>query len=515
MRSFDHKSIASTRRLFGLVFISTLVWIVTLGLGVAVSTLSGLHSGRNEFILGAFLVWGFECIVINGAFVKKIAPSLVLAAIHPVPILTLVLSTGGYASTWPVLTGVVALAVMVGLLIRLGNLKTKHGVPAFWVLQAFLKTWAGHYPDELEQYFSEYAQQENVVTDIVLAEGKGSKIAFVLPGVHPGPFYPVGSYNLSELVYHDIQARGVAPVVLHGTGGHERNTPTNTIAAAYADEISRLVTALKSPERGLMRGPIHEKVGITNVTTLAFGSQVLAIISNAPFLSDDLDPTTTAGASAEASKLGLRLSLVDAHNSVDGENRPQTQITSAEWESMLKRVTTLPERELKIGFASSAEMNLKLGPDVSEGGLCVTIFVTDDKKSVLVSGDSNNAVSGLRERIAQELAKKGSDLIELCTSDTHNFAARSLTRRGYFALGEASGTDVIVDAVNRLYDVASDRIDQCAVTTARFEGETKLIGTESLDDFAKLTRRSTALSKSYVKAAAPIVLLLMAITLFY
>ena len=217
---------------------STLIWIIPLTLGVAVSSVTGVHAGTNEFIFGVFLVWGFESIVINGAFVRNTLMALVLAAIHPLSILMIVLSAGGYLYLYPALTGVLALILMVVFLLRLESLKTKHGVPALQVLQAFLKTWVVQEPDDLERYFSNYARSESVVTDVVLAESGEKRIVFVLPGVHPGPFFPVGSYNLSELIRRALQVKGVAPIVLHGTGGHERNTPTNKLAAAYATEIS-------------------------------------------------------------------------------------------------------------------------------------------------------------------------------------------------------------------------------------------------------------------------------------
>jgi putative membrane protein len=495
--------------------VSTLIWIVPLTVGVAVSSVTGLHAGANEFIFGAFLVWGFECIVINGAFVKSTLVSLVLGAIHPLSVLLVALSTGGYAYTLPALTGILALGAMLAFLTRLKGLRTKQGIPAPHLLQAFLRTWAGHEPGELEGYFSKYAKTETVATDIVLAESKEKRVAFVLPGIHPGPFYPVGSYNLSELVYRSLRAKGVSPVVLHGTGGHERNTPTNELAAAYADQISQFAGSLSLSEKSLMRGPARDRVGITNITTLAFGREVMSIISNSPFLSDDLDPKTTAEALGAASKLGLRLSMVDAHNSVDGESRPQTQITADEWEAIFTRVLAMPEREFRIGFASSTEMNLKLGPDVSEGGVSVTVFADDDGKSALVSADSNNALSGLRERIAEELKKNGVGFIELCTSDTHNFAARNLSDRGYLALGEGSSTDDVVNTVRKLVNSAASNIVPCTLTTARLETVTSLIGSESLDDFAGLTREAIALSKTYVKVILPAVLLLTAITLFY
>jgi putative membrane protein len=515
IRVIDRKSIASVRRLFGLLIVSTLIWIVPSALGVSVSSLTRLHAGMNEFIFGAFLVWGFESIIINGAFVRNTLLSLLLAAIHPLTVLLITLSSGGYLYLYPALTGMLALVLLVVFLLRLENLKTKHGVPALQVLQAFLKTWVGHESDDLEKYFSSYAKSESIVTDVVLAESKETKVAIVLPGVHPGPFFPVGSYNLSELIYRALRPEAMNPVVLHGTGGHERNTPTNKLAAAYAGEISRFVASLDTSERSKMRGPVHDKIGITNITTLAFGKGILSIISNSPFLSDDLDPTTVTDASNAASKLGLRLSMVDAHNSVDGESRPPTQISRDDWEAMFTRVMALPERAFSMGFASSTEMDISLGSDVSEGGICVTLFAADDSKSVLVSADSNNAVSGLRERIAEELRKDDVELVELCTSDTHNFAARRLTDRGYFALGEGSGADEVVGVVKKLVDVAQGRLAPCDLTVARFETETSLIGAESLDDFAGLTKNAISLSKSYVRIIAPTIVLLTAITLFY
>ena len=132
-----------------------------------------------------------------------------------------------------------------------------------------------------------------------------------------------------------------------------------------------------------------------------------------------------------------------------------------------------------------------------------------------MTADSNNAVSGLRERIAEELGKTGISFIELCTSDTHNSAARNLTSRGYFALGEGSGEDMVVEVVKKLAPTAEASVAPCDLAAARFEIETPLIGTQSLDDFAELTKDAISLSRAYTKLLGPAILLLTAITLFY
>jgi hypothetical protein len=67
----------------------------------------------------------------------------------------------------------------------------------------------------------------------------------------------------------------------------------------------------------------------------------------------------------------------------------------------------------------------------------------------------------------------------------------------------------------KLTATAESKCAPCALTVARFETETPLIGTESLDDFARLTKDAITLSKGYARILVPAILLLTAITLFY
>lgn len=515
IRAMNPNSIATPRRLFGLFLVSTLLWIVPLLIGVIATAFGLTNAIINEFVLGAFLVWGFETIVINGAFVKSSLTSLGVAALHPVPILLITLFAVGHAYLYATLTGILALALLVLFLLGLKRVKTARGTSSLQLLQAFLNTWVGQSPHELEGYFSSYAETQQVVTDVIVAEDRHEKVAFVLPGVHPGPFFPVGSYNLSELIHGDLSKEGVHSAVLHGTGGHERNAPTNAQAVSYAAEISKFVASLNASQKGTIRGPVHDRVGITNITTMAFGKAIISTISNSPFFSDDLDPKSSTEASEVAAGLGFTLSMVDAHNSIDGENRPQTPITRESWEGIFTRLLALPERDVKVGFASSVDEDFKLGPDVSEGGISIAILATQDSKNALVMADSNNAVSSLREGIVEELRKTGLDLIELCTSDTHNSAARGLVNRGYLALGEGTGTGPVIDAVGKLARTAESRVFPCNLAFGRFETVIPLIGTKSLDDFARLATEATSYAKTYSKVVGLVILALIAITLFY
>ena len=168
-----------------------------------------------------------------------------------------------------------------------------------------------------------------------------------------------------------------------------------------------------------------------------------------------------------------------------------------------------------VGYAHSSEIDFAHGPDISDGGIGVLLFEDDKIKKVLIAVDSNNALTGVREEIMNALRKSNFGFIELCTSDTHNFAARTLTNRGYFALGEATKIDIVVETITKLARLAEERIEACDFTVSDFTKNVRLIGSESLDDFASLTGRAITFTKSYLRRAIPVFVLLLAITLLY
>jgi putative membrane protein len=473
----------------------------------------------NEFVFGAFLAWGFELIIICGAFLKSIVQSLVISAVHPIPLLLVALVSLNRVHFSIPFSGIAVLAISLIFLLMINRVKTSNGVSSLQVLRAFLKTWVERDPVDLEAYFSAYAKEDSIWTEALIADDGGKRRAIiVVPGIHPGPFAPVGSYNVSELLHHELErSPNTTPVVLHGTGGHERNAPNNQVAREYAAAVLRSVEAQGGEEQLQMKGPLRSKLGITNITTLAFGSQVLAVVSNSPYRSDDLDPSTLEEAFGAAEDLGLKITIVDAHNSVDGKVGPEQKITKEQWAGILDHTLQLEETTFKIGMATSSEIGFEHQSDISDGGISVIMIAADkgDQRYVLVSADSNNAKSGLRESIETELNKLGVKLIDLCTSDTHKLAARNLTDRGYFALGEQTSAQSVIECIINLTVISEARLNKGSLRFVGFQSKIPLIGARSLDDFAYLTGRTISMTKVYTKVSVPVVLVLLVITLFY
>jgi putative membrane protein len=519
LRALDSDSIVSLRRTFGLTLASNLVWVVLFALGSSLSwLLRNPQPSLNEFVLGAFFAWSFELLVINGAFLSSTIKSLCIAAIQPAITLlltsTLVIHLNSAVINATIL-GFVVLGITTGFLLKFKTFKTEGvGINSLQTFQSFLKSWVSHKPASLENFFTQYSQDEPVTTRIILATA-AEKVALVLPGVHPGPFFPVGSYNLSELVYHELRSHNIVPMVLHGVGGHERNLPTNELAKQYATAIATAVTSSSGGHGvGTMRGPVRLKLGPTTVTSLGFGDQVIAFLSNAPYNTDDLEPAIIDGAVSAAREQGIELMLVDSHNSIGGENAEQPTIATEDWIRAFSEIKGSPEEEFEIGVAHSSEVQLEHGSDVSDGGITVLVFKKRASMHALVTGDSNNAVVGLRQMVIDQLKKEDVDLIELCTSDTHKSAARYMTSRGYQSLGEDTDVDTLVATIKKLEDLAERRLSRGTVAAITSQLTLPLIGDKSLNDFATLTKETLRFTKSYASAALASGLVICSLALF-
>lgn len=513
VKALDRDSIISARRMFGLTMASSLLWAAPTIAGSLYSW--ARHSNQpslNEFVLGSFLAWSLEFVVINGAFMASTAKSILAGAIQPLAGLLVVSAFIRWSTStdFAALLGIVVLCLTVAFLLKFKGFKTKGtGISSLQTFQSFLKSWVSHRPADLEGYFSMYAREQPVTTKILLA-GSSGQVAMVLPGVHPGPFFPVGSYNISELIFRELRKKGITSIVLHGTGGHERNLPTNELAQRYAASVAE---AAKTPAAQVekMRGPHRLQLGKTIVTTLGFGSQVVAFLSKAPYNTDDLEPGVFDEALSVATKLGVELTLVDAHNSIGGEDCEQPKL---DWSRVIAENRALPEEDFEIGVANSSELNFPHGSDISEGGITALVFKKAESTSVLIASDSNNAVTGLRNTLALALEKEGVELIELCTSDTHDSAARHMTHRGYHALGEDSDRETLVATIQKLEKAAESKLTQGRIATVASEQTLPLIGDNSINDFAALTKEAIDFTKVYAAAAMTLALVICAAALF-
>ena len=513
----DRKTIATFRRVQALLLAGDLLWFLVAGIGAALAlSASASYPLTNAILFGAFVCTGLEFLIIQGAFEKNPLVSLGLAVIHPTSTLLILRlpELEAHFDAVAALSGVIVLAVMAAFPLLLRQRKTSLGYDALSLFQAFMKTWAEGNTDDLEKVIANHSEEVEVTTKVLRFTTKAGSAYLVLPGVHPGPFHPVGSYDLPGVVSRSFDRLG--PVMtLHRPGGHERNLATRAETAKYAASVSELARRISPREEGVLRGPEHAKVGKATVSSSAFGDDLLTTISFAPLGSDDIDTKVESELAGLASGFGFDLSIVDAHNSID-PNLVSPMSGDAGWYRLFEATKNARPEEFETGYAHSNEVGFVGQGDITENGVALLLIRKGDVKSVLVLADANNSVPALRAAVEDALGASGYGLIEFCTSDSHSLAARGLTvERGYEALGEATSLQSVADLVVKLAKLAEAKLAPTQYGSAKMASRVRVFGSRALDEFATITQASSRFSRRYFRAAVAVVAALLFVSLFF
>jgi putative membrane protein len=305
-------------------------------------------------------------------------------------------------------------------------------------------------------------------------------------------------------------------MTLHRPGGHERNLATRAETANYALGVAELARSIAPSEgEALLRGPVHGTAGKANVSASAFDDDLVMTVSFAPLGSDDIDTKVEASLAGPAAETGFDLSVVDAHNSID-PNLESPATDDPGWKRLFEATREAKAAKFSVAYSNSSEIGFMARGDLTENGLSLLLVKKQDAKSVLVLADANNSTPGLREAVRRSLQGSGYELIEFCTSDSHNLAARGLTvERGYQALGEATPTPSIAEAVVKLAKLAESRLAPAHYGSATSRSRVRVFGSRALEEFAAITQVSSRFARNYFGLAGAAVAALLFISLLY
>jgi putative membrane protein len=504
LRLADKKSITNIRRISALLLAGELLWLLLGAVGAAYAWAAGSpNPGTGALIFGAFACAGLEFLILNGAFTRNAEFAAVLAALHPAATLLIIRSDAitGRLDPVPFVLGVLSFVVIAGFPLFLRRTRTSLGYDSLSLFQAFMKTWTAGYADELEGIIADHSERVKVTTKVLRFKSGTGDIFLVLPGVHPGPFHPVGSYDLPGVIGREL--RDMGPVMtLHKPGGHEHNLATRADTVSYAGEVRRLAQSIvPTPGAAMIRGPLAADVGKAKASAASFSDDALLTISFAPLGSDDLDTTVETELTKTAAESGLDLSVVDAHNSIDLFLETPV-IDDPGWETLFASLRHAPASRFNVAYAHSDELGYKGSRDLTENGVGLFMVQSGGPKSVLILADANNSVPALRGEVSGALRSAGYELIEFCTSDSHNLAARGMTaERGYEALGEATPPGSIANLCVKLAKLAEPRLSQADYGSAQSTTEVRVFGSKALKEFAAITQRSSAFSRNYFRFA--------------
>lgn len=491
--------VATFRRLVMIATLSNFLWSVIASVGLAVSLATGSpHRFYSLMFFGMFSAIALRIIVFGSVFFSNIPSAVAVAFIQP----TVQLFVLSFVD--PLLFGIsqpsvlalgLAFATSSALYLVTVNRSGKSMLrkPALELLRAFLQAWTENKAKLFEEIFEQESSPATVKTK-VLTFGEGrQRPAVIVPEIHPGPFYPIGSSNIPYELQVWFSNNGYSPLVLHGVSGHDLNLPSRNMVDKFLSSLEDLRTIGVG---NTCTVPISDSVGKATATGMLFGDFAFVIVTLAPHGTEDFPQLVKETIERKALEMGFRAAFViDAHNSLgDIPSREDCESAIEAAGSVLRNSKNEQQHPFKIGNAHSSELQVTLKPDIGPAGIGVMLFEIMGTSYALISFDANNVHLGFRQKVLDHI-KENVDVIEICTTDTHFNAAKVMNPHGYSALGELTQVGEIADILKELIKRAFSRMVQSDFKVSGVETEVKVVGEKLLDDFSVMLDKVTTTAK--------------------
>lgn len=511
MTLLKNNPIATFRRLIMIAAISNMLWIFATLSGLVVSfTTSSPQRFYSMMLYGMFAAIALRIVVLVSVFFENVVYGFTVAFVQPVIQLMVLIFTNN-APVIPMQIAVLgSILTLSSLFYLIAVNRAGRGLlrePPLKLLRAFLQAWTENKAKLFEEIFEQESSSAKVRTKTITFLQGSRKPTVIVPEIHPGPFYPIGSSNLPYELQEWFSSNGYSPLVLHGVSGHDLNLPSKNTVEKFVASLQDLRTLGVG---NTCTPPMATTSGKATVTGMAFGDFAFVIITLAPHGMEDFPQSVKETIERKALELGYRGAfVVDAHNSLGNPPSEDDCNSTVEAASLvLQKLIHTKQKTFKIGYAHSSEINAGLKEDIGPAGICVILFEIETSKYALISFDSNNASLGFREKLLQQM--NNTKIIEICTTDTHFNAAKVMNANGYSALGEITKVDETINTLKELIRIAFSRMTQSDFKISGVETEVKVVGERLLNDFSTALDKVTALAKR-----GGMVLAIIGVTLFF
>jgi putative membrane protein len=515
-------------KIFHVEGFGNLLWSVVLAVGITIDPLFGHNTNPNKYLLeGMLVVVGFRIAIFRSVFGAGLMRAVGVSFLEPILFMVILLSPWQFFNLiFQQPTGFIVGIFFVIWAIIWSIMADRAGRPyvlsTFSLLQAFLSAWTEQKGDKMEA-IAEARAKNNHVTSYVMKfecnDANQKEVSLVMPGVHPGPFKPVGGSNLPYELLRIFSGRAL---VVHSASDHSLNIPSKNEMTKYLRSFSRPLAFTRGHT---CSEPLQIKRGDFIVTGIAFGSVCLVILSASRGM-EDVPTRVSSSLQDYASNLGFSKTLVvDSHNAMGGplsyDDQGDLIVCARE---ILDKMKGSRQYRFGVGFASHYRRTWRndsnLGEniyqlygmeDLGPGGLAVIALEVMNKKYVLGWADSNNMESQVRDAVLSDLKSHGFYMLDVCTSDTH-FTSGKRTRHGYYSLGTVTGTHQIVDYFKELVTKSFADIKECSFSLLCVESNIKVMGKGQFDDYSKALDSSMHLTKVFLTISAGVALLMLLLT---
>jgi putative membrane protein len=430
---------------FGIV-IDTLWWfklsllgfgaVLTLRFVVLIATSSSSHIRQ---ILAA-LFWPYLCIGTFLACWANISGNVLISSLP-------------YVIVAPIVA-YVAVFIFLKSLDKIGN--NLNGVPALPLFKAFILNWAVDANAPLEDYLEKMGETEDIDVMMLRFDASTPKAALIVPFVHPGPFKNIGSSLLPSLLKKNFEkAYGCQTCTPLGILGHELDLASQT---QNFKVITQIIEAANFETTDTLASPfVQVSEGYATASCQLFGNTAFLSFTLSPKTTEDLPQELGQTVQKEAQKYGLNCTLiVNCHNSLTDvidtvEHLAEFEVAASK---CLQKVVSMQKKPFKIGSSTIYPKEFTLKEGMGTGGITAITVQVGNQTVVYIVIDGNNMISGLREKIIDEINAFGFDASEIFTTDTHAVSALVTGSRGYHPIGEVMDQDKLIKYITDVAKIA-------------------------------------------------------------
>jgi len=515
-------------KIFHVEGFGNLLWSVVLAVGIIIDPLFASNTNPNKYLLeGMLVVAGFRIAIFRSVFGAGLMRAVGVSFLQPILFMVILLSPWQFFNlifqqATSFIVGIFFVIWAIIWAIMADRAGRPYVLSTFNLLQAFLSAWTEQKGEKMEAIAESRAKNNHVTSYVIKFECNDinqKEVSLVIPGVHPGPFKPVGGSNLPYELLRIFSGRAL---VVHSASDHSLNIPSKNEMTKYLHSFS---TPLAFTSGYTCSEPLQIKRGGFIVTGIAFGSACLVILSASRGM-EDVPTRVSSSLQDYASNLGFSKTLVvDSHNAMGGplsyDDQRDLIVCTRE---ILDKIKDSRQYRFGVGFASHYRRIWRNGSnlventrqlygreDLGPGGLAVIALEVRDKKYVIGWADSNNMESQVRDAVLSDLKSHGLYMLEVCTSDTH-FTSGKRTRHGYYSLGTVTGTNQIVDYFKELVAKSFAAIKECSFSLLYVESNIKVMGKGQFDDYSKALDSSMHLTKIFLTISAAVAVLMLLFT---
>ena len=487
-----------------------MLWIAVLLMGLLASVVLAKDASLFFVTYGMFLFASFRIGIFTTTLGASIRKAWAICMVQPLAMFLVMIPYDMWNSmlTNPMAIGFGAVFLIIASVWSV--LTDRAGRPGMEsthrTIQAYLASQGNDFT-EAEEIIEQRSYKTKVSTSQIRLRSSNGDTEFrmVLPEIHPGPYHPVGGSNIPYLIYKNLDS---SAMVMHSISDHSLNLPSKNEVENYLKNLDKSIVK----EEGLVcTEPVTVQINKARVTGLLFGNNPLLFLSLSPHGMEDIPNYMKKEIEQYAKNRNyVRILIVDCHNAMGEE------ISKEDGEDMLKAakscldsLITKDSYPIEFGYANSDSMDVWT-EDLGMGGLGIVCLKINGKKFFLGWADANNMENGVREKIVENFAKQGYQLLEICTSDTHYAPVKARNRNGYYQLGLITGAEKLSKWFLEIANDAESKTKSAKFEILENETDVKIMGPGIYEDYSKALDNSLKITKGFMIGSV----ILFVITLF-